>query len=141
MDAPHLGGLGGTYGGNPLACVAALAAIETLEADGLVERARQIEQRLKRRLHELARTDPRIGDVRGRGAMIAVELVAPGTKQPDPGLARAVAAAAHRAGVIVLTCGTDGNVLRFLPPLTISDDLLDDALDVLAGTFEATSTP
>jgi 4-aminobutyrate aminotransferase/(S)-3-amino-2-methylpropionate transaminase len=73
--------------------------------------------------------------------MIAVELVAPGTKQPDPGLARAVAVAAHQAGVIVLTCGTDGNVLRFLPPLTISDDLLDDALDVLAGTFEATSEP
>jgi 4-aminobutyrate aminotransferase/(S)-3-amino-2-methylpropionate transaminase len=139
MDAPHVGGLGGTYGGNPLACTAALAAIETIEADGLVERARQLEQRMKRRLHELARTDQRIGDVRGRGAMIAVELVAPGTKRSDPGLARAVAEAAHRAGVIVLTCGTDGNVLRFLPPLTISDDLIDDALDVLAETFRTTT--
>ncbi|MFC6160046.1 4-aminobutyrate--2-oxoglutarate transaminase [Kribbella jiaozuonensis] len=139
MDAPHVGGLGGTYGGNPLACVAALAAIETIEADGLVERARQIEQRMKSRLEDLARSDPRIGDVRGRGAMLAVELVVPGTTQPDAVLTRAVAAAAHRAGVIVLTCGTDGNVLRFLPPLSISDELIDDALDVLAETFRTTT--
>ncbi|WP_371402760.1 4-aminobutyrate--2-oxoglutarate transaminase [Kribbella sp. NBC_00662] len=139
MDAPHVGGLGGTYGGNPLACVAALAAIETIEADGLVERARQIEQRMKPRLRELAGTDPRIGDVRGRGAMIAVELVVPGTTQPDAALTRAVATAAHRAGVIVLTCGTDGNVLRFLPPLSISDELIDDAMDVLAEIFRSTT--
>ena len=138
MDAPHVGGLGGTYGGNPLACAAALAAIETIEADGLVERAREIEQLMKGRLHRIQADDDRVGDVRGRGAMIAVELVHPGTVEPDPVLAREVAAAAHQQGVIVLTCGTYGNVLRFLPPLTISDALLAEGLDVVAAALEGT---
>ncbi|MEU0511048.1 4-aminobutyrate--2-oxoglutarate transaminase [Amycolatopsis sp. NPDC006125] len=135
MDAVHAGGLGGTYGGNPLACAAALAAIETIEQDGLVARAREIGSLLKSRLRGL--DDPRIGDVRGRGGMIAVELVRPGTTEPDAALAKAVAAAAHERGVIVLTCGTHGNVLRFLPPLTISDDLLHDAMDVLGEALRA----
>ncbi|MGN6781378.1 MAG: 4-aminobutyrate--2-oxoglutarate transaminase [Marmoricola sp.] len=135
MDAVHAGGLGGTYGGNPIACAAALAAIEAIEADGLVERARAIETLMTGRLHRLQADDPRIGDVRGRGAMLAMELVVPGTTTPDADLARAVAVAAHQAGVIVLTCGTHGNVLRFLPPLTISDALLVDALDVLADAL------
>ncbi|MDN4172345.1 4-aminobutyrate--2-oxoglutarate transaminase [Nocardioides sp. SOB77] len=138
MDAVHAGGLGGTYGGNPLACAAALAALETIEADGLVDRARQVERLMKDRLHRLAADDARIGEVRGRGAMIAVELVEPGTTTPDAALTKEVAAAAHRAGVIVLTCGTHGNVLRFLPPLTITDDLLHEALDVLADVLGAT---
>ena len=138
MDAPHVGGLGGTYGGNPLACAAALAAIETIEADGLVERARAIERLMKGRLHRLQADDDRIGDVRGRGAMIAVELVHRGTAAPDPVLTREVAAAAHQQGVIVLTCGTHGNVLRFLPPLTISDELLVEGLDVVAAALEGT---
>ena len=129
MDAAHAGGLGGTYGGNPIACAAALATIETIEAGNLVERAREIELLMKDRLSRLR--DDRIGDLRGRGAMIAVELVHPGTTEPDPELARTVAAAAHARGVIVLTCGTYGNVLRFLPPLSTSDALLHDALDVL----------
>ncbi|WP_328468012.1 4-aminobutyrate--2-oxoglutarate transaminase [Actinoplanes sp. NBC_00393] len=137
MQAPHVGGLGGTYGGNPLACAAALAAIETIEADGLAERARKIEGLLVERLSRLRDRDDRIGDVRGRGAMIAVELVRPGSTEPDPRLARDVARAAHQQGVIVLTCGTYGNVLRFLPPLTISDELLHDAFDVLDAAFEA----
>ncbi|MGA5466670.1 4-aminobutyrate--2-oxoglutarate transaminase [Mycobacterium sp. NPDC050041] len=132
MDAPHVSGLGGTYGGNPLACAAALATIETIESDGLVARAREIETLMKDRLHRLQAEDERIGDVRGRGAMIAVELVKPGTTEPDADLAKKLAAAAHAAGVIVLTCGTYGNVLRFLPPLAISDDLLVEGLDVLA---------
>jgi 4-aminobutyrate aminotransferase/(S)-3-amino-2-methylpropionate transaminase len=132
MDAPHVGGLGGTYGGNPVACAAALATIETIEADGLVERARQIEQIMKDRLGRLQAEDDRIGDVRGRGAMIAMELVKPGTIEPDADLTKALCSAAHTAGVIVLSCGTFGNVLRFLPPLTISDDLLIEGLDVLA---------
>ncbi|GLY04100.1 aspartate aminotransferase family protein [Actinoplanes sp. NBRC 101535] len=131
MDAAHTGGLGGTYGGNPLACAAALAAIETIEQDGLIARAGRIGELLTARLSALRDGDPRIGDIRGRGAMIAVELVEPDSGRPDAALAKAVAAAAHRRGVIVLTCGTYGNVLRFLPPLTISDDLLHDALDVL----------
>ncbi len=138
MDAPHAGGLGGTYGGNPLACAAALAAIETVEQDGLVERARAVEALLKERLHALQERDERVGDVRGRGAMIAVELVRPGTTEPDPDLARAVAAAAHAEGVIVLTCGTYGNVLRLLPPLAIDDTLLGEGLDVLEAAFAST---
>ncbi len=132
IDAPHVSGLGGTYGGNPIACAAALATIETLEADGLLERARQIETLMKDRLGRLQADDDRLGDVRGRGAMIAVELVKTGTAEPDPELTKKLAAAAHAAGVVVLTCGTYGNVLRFLPPLTISDELLVEALDVLA---------
>jgi 4-aminobutyrate aminotransferase/(S)-3-amino-2-methylpropionate transaminase len=132
MDAPHISGLGGTYGGNPVACAAALATIETIEADGLVERAAEIETLMKARLGRLQAEDDRIGDVRGRGAMIAVELVKSGTDEPDPELTKALSTAAHAAGVIVLTCGTYGNILRFLPPLTISDELIEEGLDVLA---------
>ena len=131
MDAPHVSGLGGTYGGNPVACAAALATIETIEADGLVTRAAQIESLMKDTLFRMQAEDDRIGDVRGRGAMIAVELVKAGTTEPDAELTRALCAAAHQAGVIVLSCGTFGNVLRFLPPLSISDELLREALDVL----------
>ncbi|AMO61831.1 4-aminobutyrate aminotransferase [Mycolicibacterium phlei] len=131
MDAPHVSGLGGTYGGNPVACAAALATIETIESDGLVERARQIETLMKDRLNRLQASDDRIGDVRGRGAMIAIELVKPGTLEPDAELTKALCAGCHAAGVIVLSCGTYGNVVRFLPPLTISDELLIEGLDVL----------
>ncbi|MDI6910930.1 4-aminobutyrate--2-oxoglutarate transaminase [Nocardioides sp.] len=135
MDAVHIGGLGGTYGGNPLACAAALAAIETIEAEGMVGRAREIEDLMLARLRDIQGRDSRVGDVRGRGAMIAVELVHAGTDVPDPELAKAVAAASHQQGVIVLTCGTYGNVLRLLPPLAISDALLHDGLDVLAAAL------
>ncbi|RYB92254.1 4-aminobutyrate--2-oxoglutarate transaminase [Nocardioides glacieisoli] len=138
MDAVHSGGLGGTYGGNPLACAAALAAIETIEAEDLANRARQVERLMKERLHRLAANDARIGEVRGRGAMIAVELVVPGTTTPDAALTKEVAAAAHRAGVILLTCGTHGNVLRLLPPLAITDALLHEALDVFADVLADT---
>jgi 4-aminobutyrate aminotransferase/(S)-3-amino-2-methylpropionate transaminase len=132
VDAPHVSGLGGTYGGNPVACAAALATIETIETSNMVQRAQEIEALMKDRLGRLQADDDRIGDVRGRGAMIAVELVKSGTADPDPDLTKKLTAAAHRAGVVVLTCGTYGNVLRFLPPLTISDDLLNEGLDVLA---------
>jgi 4-aminobutyrate aminotransferase/(S)-3-amino-2-methylpropionate transaminase len=132
MDAPHASGLGGTYGGNPVACAAALATIETIEADGLVARAQQIETLMKDRLHRMQADDDRIGDVRGRGAMIAAELVKSGTTEPDANLTKALCAGAHAAGVIVLSCGTFGNVVRFLPPLTITDELLEEGLDVLA---------
>jgi len=132
MDAAQPGGLGGTFGGNPVCCAAALASIATIEADGLVERARQIGELTTDRLRALQRDDERIGDVRGRGAMIAVELVKPGSAEPDFELTSALAAAAHAAGVIVLTAGTFDNVVRLLPPLTISDELLTEGLDVIA---------
>ncbi len=133
MDAPHSSGIGGTFGGNPVACAAALATIETIEADGLLERARQIERLMKDRLHALQATDDRVGDVRGRGAMIAVEFVKPDGAEPDAKLTNALATAAAAAGVIVLTAGTFGNVVRFLPPLTISDELLTEGLEIVAG--------
>ncbi|BBX22332.1 4-aminobutyrate aminotransferase [Mycolicibacter terrae] len=133
MDAPQVSGLGGTFGGNPVACAAALGALATVEADDLIGRAQQIERVVFERLGRLQADDDRIGDVRGRGAMIAVELVRPDSADPDPALTKALATACHQAGVIVLTCGTFGNVLRLLPPLTISDELLADGLDVLAG--------
>jgi 4-aminobutyrate aminotransferase-like enzyme len=132
MDAPHVSGLGGTYGGNPVACAAALATIETIELDGLLDRAKQIERVMKDKLHRMQADDDRIGDVRGRGAMIAVELVKSGTSEPNPDLTRALCAKAHAQGVLVLSCGSFGNILRFLPPLTISDELLLEGLDVLA---------
>jgi 4-aminobutyrate aminotransferase/(S)-3-amino-2-methylpropionate transaminase len=133
VDAPHVSGLGGTYGGNPLACAAALATLETIENSGLVQRAQEIEVLMKDRLGHLQADDDRIGDVRGRGAMIAVELVKSGTAEPDAELTKKLTTAAHAAGVVVLTCGTYGNVLRFLPPLTISDELLQEGLDIVTS--------
>jgi 4-aminobutyrate aminotransferase / (S)-3-amino-2-methylpropionate transaminase / 5-aminovalerate transaminase len=133
MDAPHVGGLGGTFGGNPVACAAALATIETIESDGLIERARQLERLMTEPLSRLQTGDDRIGDVRGRGAMIAVELVKPGTSDPNPELTEALSKAAHASGVIVLTCGMFGNIIRLLPPLTISDELLTEGVDTLTG--------
>jgi 4-aminobutyrate aminotransferase/(S)-3-amino-2-methylpropionate transaminase len=131
MDAPHVGGLGGTFGGNPVACAAALATIETIESDGLIQRAQQIERLMTEPLLRLQAGDDRIGDVRGRGAMIAIELVKSGTADPDAELTEKLSTAVHAAGVIVLTCGMFGNIIRLLPPLTISDELLTEGLDIL----------
>ncbi|WP_168625619.1 4-aminobutyrate--2-oxoglutarate transaminase [Cryobacterium sp. BB307] len=138
LDAPQVSGLGGTYGGNPLACAAALASYDTIVKENLVERAVEVGDILISRLTELQAGDDRIGDVRGRGAMIAIELVKPGTTEPDAELTKALAAYAHRHGVIMLTAGTYGNVIRFLPPLSISDALLNEGLDVLAEALAAT---
>jgi 4-aminobutyrate aminotransferase/(S)-3-amino-2-methylpropionate transaminase len=137
MDSIHGGGLGGTYGGNPVACAAALGAIETMVADDLCGAARRIEAVMRPRLAALAEKYDAVGDVRGRGAMLAVELVEPGTMEPNPALTAALAAACHRAGLIALTAGTFGNVLRFLPPLVIGDELLHDGLDILDAVFAA----
>ncbi len=139
MDAVHAGGLGGTYGGNPVACAAALGAIEEMRAHDLPARARAIEAIIRRRLEAIAADHPVIGDIRGRGAMMAIELVTPGTLDPDAARAGAVAAYCHSQGVVVLTCGTWGNVFRFLPPLSIGDDLLEEAFDVVAEAFVATA--
>jgi 4-aminobutyrate aminotransferase/(S)-3-amino-2-methylpropionate transaminase len=135
MDAPQVSGLGGTFGGNPVACAAAMAAIATIEEDGLVARAQRIGELALDRLGRLQADDDRIGDVRGRGAMLAMEVVRSGTADPDPELTAKLAAATHAAGVIVLTTGTFSNVVRLLPPLTISDELLTEGLDVLAGAL------
>ena len=138
MDAVHSGGLGGTYGGNPVACAAALAAIETMRVDDLCAAARRIESVIRPRLEALAAKYDVIGDVRGRGAMLAVELVAGGgSLEPNPELTSGVSSACHREGLITLTAGTYGNVLRFLPPLVIGDALLTEGLDLLESAFAA----
>jgi 4-aminobutyrate aminotransferase/(S)-3-amino-2-methylpropionate transaminase len=133
MDGVHPGGLGGTYGGNPVACAAALAAIDTLRDEDLAAAARMIGDTITQGLRSLQSVHPEIGDVRGRGAMMAMEFVRPGTLEPDPDAARRIAQACHQAGVVVLTCGSYGNVIRLLPPLVIDGALLDDALAVLSG--------
>ncbi len=139
MDAVHVGGLGGTYGGNPVACAAALGAIETMQALDLPARARAIGTLLTQRLTAVADKHACVGDVRGRGAMMAVEIVGADGRSPDAARAGAVSAYCHSQGVLTLTCGTYGNVLRFLPPLVISDALLTEAFDVVAAAFDATA--
>jgi 4-aminobutyrate aminotransferase/(S)-3-amino-2-methylpropionate transaminase len=136
MDAPVVGGLGGTFGGNPISCAAALAAIQLMRDEDLAGAARRIGAQLKTRLGQLAATFPQIGEIRGRGAMMAIEIVRPdGLKTPDAALAKAVIAGCVRRGLVVLGCGTYGNVLRLLPPLVMSDELLAEAMDILATSF------
>lgn len=136
MDAAHAGGLGGTYGGNPVACAGALGSIETMKELDLNARAKNIETVMKARLTAMADKFDVIGDIRGRGAMIAIELVKDRTtKEPDPETTAALAKACHQEGLLVLTCGTYGNVLRFLPPLVIGEDLLSEGLDIIEQAF------
>ncbi|MBL3686831.1 4-aminobutyrate--2-oxoglutarate transaminase [Leucobacter zeae] len=137
MDSAHAGGLGGTYAGSPIACAAALATIDTYERENLAERAREIGAIIDEFFGELAKTDARIGDIRGRGAMKAVEFVEAGSKQPAAALTSAIAKHAGEQGVILLTCGTYGNVVRFLPPLSISDELLREGLQIVADALAA----
>lgn len=138
MDAVHLGGLGGTYGGNPAACAAALAAFDLYETHDLPAAARRIEALVTERLRALAEVAPQVAEVRGRGAMLAIEIVRPGTLDPDPAETSRIATVCAHQGVLVLTCGTWGNVLRLLPPLVIGPDLLHDALDVLEEAVRGT---
>jgi 4-aminobutyrate aminotransferase/(S)-3-amino-2-methylpropionate transaminase len=135
MDAVHTGGLGGTYGGNPVACAAALATLRVMAEQDLAGAARAIEAAMLPRLRALQQRTAVIGDVRGRGAMLAVELVRPGTLDPDAELTLRLSRACHAEGVITLTAGTFGNVLRFLPPLVLGPELLGEALDVLDAVF------
>ncbi len=135
MDSVHVGGLGGTYGGNPVACAAALGAIAEMREQDLSAAARQISAVMLPRLGEIAENTGRIGDIRGRGAMIAVEIVVPGSSEADPASTAAVARSCHAAGVVVLTAGTYGNVLRFLPPLVMGEHLLEEALTVIEQAF------
>jgi 4-aminobutyrate aminotransferase/(S)-3-amino-2-methylpropionate transaminase len=137
MNAVHEGGLGGTYGGNPVAAVAALATIQTLKEQNLLERAKDLGETMFASLRSLAKDVAIIGDVRGRGAMVAIELVQPGTKTPNAAAAKAVIAYCQQHGVVALICGTDGNVIRLLPPLIISDDQLADGLAVLGDAVRS----
>ncbi|MFE6963653.1 4-aminobutyrate--2-oxoglutarate transaminase [Agromyces sp. NPDC057679] len=135
MDAAHAGGLGGTFGGNPVACAAAIAVFESIEEHDLLAEGRRIEAALLAGLEKLAERYDVIGEIRGKGAMIAIELVQPGTgrttKAPNPEAVSALVAFAAQQGVLFLSAGTYGNVLRFLPSLAMSDSLIDDGLRVL----------
>ncbi len=137
MDSVGPGRLGGTYGGNPVACAAALGAIASYEEDGLVDNAAHIGEIVTDRLTKLQGKYPEVGDVRGRGAMIAAEFVQHDSIDPNPDLVKKIADHCAKNGVLVLTTGTFGNILRFLPPLTISDELLNDAFDVIDEAIAA----
>ena len=126
MDTVHVGGLGGTFGGNPVACAAALAVLDTLTEPGFAERAAQIGSRLQTRLEEIAARQPLVGEVRGLGPMLALEL-----REPTPDAAKATTAAAFEKGLLLLACGLDGNVIRLLPPLTAKDEELERGLTLL----------
>ena len=140
MDRVHVGGLGGTFGGNPLACVAGLAVLDQVESEGLVERARRIGSVAMERLRDMAERQDAIGDVRGRGAMVAIELVKDrASKEPAKGIATRIIEECYREGVIVLKAGTYDNVVRLLPPLTIDEGLLQEGLDVLDKAVAAAS--
>ena len=131
MDSIHLSGLGGTYGGNPVACAAALGAIEIIERENLAQRANKIGKILSDALNAMAKKYPIIGEVRGRGAMQAIELIKPGTMDPNPEALTAILKYCTSKGVLILSAGTYGNVIRLLPPLIIEEDLLRDGLSVL----------
>jgi 4-aminobutyrate aminotransferase/(S)-3-amino-2-methylpropionate transaminase len=133
MDAAHAGGLGGTFGGSPTAVAAGVAVMEQYETGNWFNRALEIGEIISGRLNAMKNNYPVIGDVRGRGAMQAIELVEPGTKNPNPAATEALLKHCHQNGVLVLNAGTYNNVLRFLPPLAITDELIHDALDVLAA--------
>jgi 4-aminobutyrate aminotransferase/(S)-3-amino-2-methylpropionate transaminase len=132
MDAPGPGGLGGTYIGSPLACAAALAVIDIIEEEGLAERAQAIGGHVVKTAEGWAETDPRIGEVRGLGAMVGIEMVTdPETRDPDPERTKAITNAALDEGLLLVSCGTLGNVLRLMVPLTASDELVDEGLAAL----------
>jgi len=136
MNAVRPGGLGGTYAGNPLACAAALGVFEAFEDGSLLANAATIETVVRAHLEPLLDSVAVVAEVRGRGAMLAIEFADPITLEPRADIAKAVAAACHAAGVLVLVCGTYGNVIRLLPPLVIGIELLEDGLRVLTAAIE-----
>jgi 4-aminobutyrate aminotransferase/4-aminobutyrate aminotransferase/(S)-3-amino-2-methylpropionate transaminase len=136
MDAAHPGGLGGTYGGNPISIAAAHAVLDVVASEDLCARATRMGQKMRSRLEALAREMPRIGDVRGIGAMVALELVKDAkSKEPDADATAAVLAHAEKRGLILLSCGTSANVVRLLAPLTIQDSILEEGLALLADSL------
>jgi 4-aminobutyrate aminotransferase/(S)-3-amino-2-methylpropionate transaminase len=139
MDAPLPGGLGGTYAGSPLGCTAALAVIDVIREENLVERALRIGVHFDARLRALQQKHPQvIGDIRtSRGAMMAIELVEDGdVGKPAADLTKALVGRAAEKGLVLLSCGVNGNVIRFLPALTISDELIDEGLDIFAACLD-----
>ena len=137
MDAAHPGGLGGTYGGNPISIAAAHAVLDVVESEGLCARATRVGLKMRSRLETLAKRLPGIGDVRGLGAMVAFELVKDGkTREPDAEATAAVLASAEKRGLILLSCGTSANVVRLLAPLTIPDAVLEEGLNILAAALD-----
>jgi 4-aminobutyrate aminotransferase len=140
MDAAHPGGLGGTYGGNPISIAAAHAVLDVLASEDLCARALHIGQRMRARLEALALELPCIGEVRGLGAMVAIELVKDRkSKEPDPALTTSILAHAEKRGLILLSCGVAANVVRLLAPLTIPEPVLDEGLAILAASLQAAS--
>jgi 4-aminobutyrate aminotransferase len=140
MDSAHPGGLGGTYGGNPISIAAAHAVLDVIEAEGLCARAARVGQKMRAHLETLQKEIPAIGDVRGLGAMIAFELVKdPKTKEPDAALTAAILASAEKRGLVLLSCGTEANVVRLLAPLTIPDDILEEGLGLLSAAVKDAS--
>jgi 4-aminobutyrate aminotransferase len=132
VDAVGPGGLGGTYAGSPIACAAALAVLDVVEEEGLLERSLRMGEHLKRRLRDLAGKVSCIGDVRGLGAMVAMELFKDEERKvPDPELTKALVAETVKRGLILLSCGMYGNVIRILVPLTASDAIVDEGLDII----------
>ena len=140
MDSVHAGGLGGTYGGNPVAVAAGLASIAVMEEENLTAKAQRIQEIITEHFAAAQQDDARIGDIPGHGAMMAVEFVDPETKAPLADLVNEVAVAARKQGVITLTAGTYGNVLRFLPPVVIGEDLLKEGLSVITDILAETRT-
>ena len=137
MDSVHLSGLGGTFGGSPISCAAALGAIEMIERENLVARAREIGAIMERELNAMATKYPVIGEVRGRGAMQAIELVVPGTTEPNSAAMQAIVKYCQGKGVLLLTAGTYSNVIRLLPPLVMPEHLLREALTILDEAMAA----
>ncbi|GAM72498.1 gamma-aminobutyrate [Vibrio sp. JCM 19236] len=136
MDTPEPGGLGGTYAGSPLACVAALEVLNIIEQEHLCEKANAIGEVMNARLSQIQKEIPQIGDVRNLGAMIAIELNDPATQVPLPQLTKELVTKAHQAGLILLSCGVKGNVIRFLPALTVDIETINEGLDILESTLK-----
>jgi len=138
MDAPAPGGLGGTYAGSPLSCAAALAVLKVFEKENLLQRSRQLGIRLTASLKQMAAKNRCIVDVRGLGAMVAIELCKGGDiNQPDADLTKRLVAEATKRGLILLSCGTYGNVIRILVPLTASDEIVDEGLAIIDAALTA----
>jgi 4-aminobutyrate aminotransferase/(S)-3-amino-2-methylpropionate transaminase len=141
MDAPHVGGLGGTYGGNPVCCQAALAVLDVFEEENLLQKAEVLGEKLKERFDAIQQQFEIIGDVRGKGPMLALELVKDRqTKEPAADQAKALVKFCYEKGLILLSCGSFGNVIRTLMPLVITDEQLERGLAIMEDGLAEIST-